>query len=170
VTQTPIWRPTARILVADADGRVLLFSAQEPGGARWWFTPGGGIHRGETLEAAAARELKEETGYACTEDELGPVVATTAGQWRAEEEAEEEGKLFLGAHSFFFLRVPHPELNTDAQEDLERSMITGHRWWALPDLRSATERVWPAAADLADLLDRLLRGDIPPHPVRLPRR
>jgi 8-oxo-dGTP pyrophosphatase MutT (NUDIX family) len=166
VTPTPVWRPTARILVADADGRVLLFSATEPAGARWWFTPGGGIHRGETLAAAATRELKEETGYACTEAELGPVVATTAGQWRSEE----EDKLFLGAHSFFFLRAPHPELNTDGQEDLERSMITGHRWWTVPDLRTATERVWPAAPDLADLLERLLRGDIPARPVRLPRR
>jgi len=152
--------------VAETGGRVLLFSAQEPAGPRWWFTPGGGVNRGETLAAAGARELKEETGYACTEAELGPVVATTAGQWRSAE----EGKLFLGAHSFFFLRVPSPELNTDGQEDLERSLITGHRWWTVPDLRTATERVWPAAPDLADLLDRLLRGDIPPRPVRLPRR
>jgi 8-oxo-dGTP pyrophosphatase MutT (NUDIX family) len=166
VAPTPIWRPTARILVADADGRVLLFSAQDLAGSRWWFTPGGGVHRGETLAAAGARELKEETGYACTEAELGPVVATTAGQWRSEE----EGKLFLGAHSFFFLRVPQARLNTDGQEDLERSVITGHRWWAVPDLRTATERIWPAAPDLAGLLDRLLRGDIPSRPVRLPRR
>jgi 8-oxo-dGTP pyrophosphatase MutT (NUDIX family) len=152
--------------VADAGGRVLLFSARDRAGARWWFTPGGGLRRGETLEAAAARELAEETGYACTQAELGPVVATTAGLWRSEE----EDKLFLGAHSFFFLRVPHPELNTDGQEDLERSLISGHRWWTVPGLRAATERVWPAAPDLAELVDRLLRGDIPPRPVRLPRR
>jgi 8-oxo-dGTP pyrophosphatase MutT (NUDIX family) len=164
VTPTPIWRPTARILVADPEGRVLLFSAREADGERWWFTPGGGVHRGETVQAAAVRELFEETGYAVAECGLGPVVATSSSLWLAKE----EGKLFLGAHSFFFLRVPDRKLNTDGQEDLERSMITGHHWWSVADLRAATERIAPLG--LAGLLDRLLRGDTPPHPVRLPRR
>lgn len=164
VTPTPVWRPTARILVADPDGRVLLFSAQEADEERWWFTPGGGVHRGETVKAAGVRELFEETGFAVTEAGLGPVVATTTGLWQVEE----KGTLYLGAHSFFFIRVPSTTLNTDGQEDLERSMITGHRWWSVDELRAATERVSPLG--LADLLDRLLRGDVPPLPVRLPRR
>jgi 8-oxo-dGTP pyrophosphatase MutT (NUDIX family) len=162
VNQTPIWRPTARILVADPEGRVLLFSAGA--GERWWFTPGGGVHRGETLRAAGVRELFEETGYKVTEDALGPVVATSMGLWRAEE----LGKLFLGAHSFFFLRVKHTELDTDGQEDLERSMITGHRWWSVADLRAATEVIAPRG--LAGLMDGLLRGEVPSRPVWLPRR
>jgi 8-oxo-dGTP pyrophosphatase MutT (NUDIX family) len=150
--------------VADPADRVLLFSAQDPGEERWWFTPGGGVHRGETVRGAAVRELFEETGFACTEDELGPVVATSTGLWLAAE----QGKLFLGAHSFFFLRVSRATLNTDGQEDLERSMITGHRWWSVPELRAATEVIAPLG--LADLLSRLLRGDVPASPVRLPRR
>jgi 8-oxo-dGTP pyrophosphatase MutT (NUDIX family) len=162
--KTPIWRPTARILVADPEGRVLLFSAQEPDGERWWFTPGGGVHRGETVQAAGVRELFEETGYKVAEAELGPIVATSSGLWLAEE----EGKLFLGAHSFFFLRVAHTDLDTDGQEDLERSMITGHHWWSVTELRAATELISPLG--LAELMDRLLRGDIPARPVRLPRR
>jgi 8-oxo-dGTP pyrophosphatase MutT (NUDIX family) len=149
--------------VADPKGRVLLFSAREEDGERWWFTPGGGMHRGETVQGAAVRELSEETGFAVTEAELGPVVATSTGLWRAEE-----GKLFLGAHSFFFVRVPDTTLNTDGQEDLERSMITGHRWWSTDELRAASERISPLG--LADLLDRLLCGDLPARPVRLPRR
>lgn len=150
--------------MADPEGRVLLFSAREPDGERWWFTPGGGVHRGETVRAAGVRELFEETGYTVTEGGLGPVVATSSGLWFAEEES----KLFLGAHSFFFLRVPHTALDTDGQEDLERSMITGHHWWTIEELRAASERVTPLG--LAGLMGRLLCGDIPERPVRLPRR
>lgn len=150
--------------MADPEGRVLLFSAREADGERWWFTPGGGVGRGETVTAAAVRELFEETGFAVTEAALGPVVATSSSHWRAEE----SGKLYLGAHSFFFVRVTQTKLNTDGREDLERALITGHRWWSVADLRAATERITPLR--LADLMDRLLRGDIPERPVRLPRR
>lgn len=150
--------------MTDPGDRVLLFSARERDGERWWFTPGGGVHRGETVRVAAVRELLEETGFKTTQDGLGPVVATSASRWFAAE----EGKLFLGAHSFFFLRVTDTELNTDGQEDLERNMITGHRWWTHPELHAATERISPPG--LADLMTRLLAGDRPSPPLRLDRR
>jgi 8-oxo-dGTP pyrophosphatase MutT (NUDIX family) len=161
--QTPIFRPTARILVVAPEGRVLLLSAQATNGDRWWLTPGGGVHRGETVQAAGVRELSEETGYCVEEAELGPVVATVTNFWRSRE-----GKPFLGAHSFFFLRVPHTTLQTDGREEYEHTFLTGHRWWSVADLRAATEAISPLG--LADLMERLLRGDIPERPVRLPKR
>ena len=163
VNPTPVWRPTARILLADPEGRILMFSAREPDGERWWFTPGGGVHRGETIRAAGVRELFEETGVIVTPAGLGPVVATSTSMWQPNA-----GKRFLGAHSFFFLRVARAEIDTGGQEELERAMITGHHWWSLAELRAATERIAPLG--LADLMGRLLSGDIPERPVRLPRR
>jgi 8-oxo-dGTP pyrophosphatase MutT (NUDIX family) len=155
----PTWRPTARVIVVDPDERLLLFSATRADGTTWWFTPGGGVHRGETVEAAAVRELAEEIGYACTEAELGPTVATCAGTWASRE------RRFFAADSFFFLRVPRLAINTDGQEEWERSYITGHRWWTLGEIREASGAVSPHG--LADLADQLLRGEAPGRPIRL---
>jgi 8-oxo-dGTP pyrophosphatase MutT (NUDIX family) len=159
---TPIWRPTARLLVLDPLDRVLLFSAAGPRGT-WWFTPGGGVHRGETLAAAAVRELAEETGYVRRESEIGPLVATCAGLWHADD-----GTRFLGADSFFFVRVDDAAISDDGWEALERSVITGHRWWTPAELRETSDMVVPAG--LADLMTSLLAEGVPEHPIRLPWR
>lgn len=48
-----------RVLVQDEAGKVLLVRHTYLDG---WYLPGGGVDAGETMEAAAIRELREETG------------------------------------------------------------------------------------------------------------
>jgi len=58
-------------VVLNRDGRVLLARrAHEPLKGEWSL-PGGGVEVGETLEAAVAREILEETGLSIV---VGPVV------------------------------------------------------------------------------------------------
>ena len=164
VSLIPRFRPTARLLVLDPLDRLLMFRFDNGRDGVSWLTPGGGIHRGETVEAAAVRELAEETGYLVAEADLGPVVATRGGVWRSDR----SGRLVFAADTFFLVRVAHSRVNTDGHEELERSIITGHRWWTMPELRETTEYVSPPGT--GDLVAALLRAGAPARPVRLPSR
>jgi 8-oxo-dGTP pyrophosphatase MutT (NUDIX family) len=59
-------RPSARLLVVNPSGQVLLFRFVHKNGPLagqdYWATPGGGVEDEETFEQAAIRELEEETG------------------------------------------------------------------------------------------------------------
>jgi 8-oxo-dGTP pyrophosphatase MutT (NUDIX family) len=55
----------SRVVVVDAADRVLLVKQTY---SPYWILPGGGVERGETLAAAAARELLEEAGIVPAEN------------------------------------------------------------------------------------------------------
>jgi putative (di)nucleoside polyphosphate hydrolase len=62
-----LYRPNVGVVVFDRAGRVWLGRrAGAPGPHNWQF-PQGGVDDGEDLEAAARRELHEETGIASVE-------------------------------------------------------------------------------------------------------
>ena len=69
-------RTSARVVLLDPDGRVLLVRGHDPlvPDVTFWFTVGGAVETGENMRAAAVREIREETGAVVAPDDLrGPM-------------------------------------------------------------------------------------------------
>jgi 8-oxo-dGTP pyrophosphatase MutT (NUDIX family) len=61
----PRYQFSAGGLVLDQDGNVLLIRARDLRNRPVWTLPKGALVAGESSEAAALREVREETGYRC---------------------------------------------------------------------------------------------------------
>jgi 8-oxo-dGTP pyrophosphatase MutT (NUDIX family) len=155
-------RDTARVIMVGPDDRVLLFRhlLRAPWSREGWLTPGGGIDPGESPVEAAVRELREETGHTLTTAAAGPAVAFDSGESSTAEAT------FAEVNWYFFARVPTACLDLSGQDEYERRELLDVRWWSIADLRTTTDLVFPVG--LADLTARLLGGDLPAEPLRLP--
>ena len=158
---TPSRRLTARVLLFDPDGRLLLMKGRPsaaPAGPGAWFTIGGGAAPGETIPQAAAREIVEETGF--TDFELGPVV------WRREGEFQlAEGPVWMDEHYLLARCAGGDPLRHGWQPD-EHALIDDIRWWTHAELKATDERVFPPG--LAELLEDIAGGRLPPAPIVIP--
>ncbi len=141
-------RRAARVILLDPDDRVLLMRYDhEPPNGRHWATPGGGAEEGEGYRAAAVRELTEETGW--TDITLLREVA------RRDFDMDYAGQMIHQDERFYLAR-------TDQHERAIRDVTTVHaadgiaawRWWALAELDTTEERVWPPG------LARLIRAQL----------
>ncbi|KUI24555.1 exopolyphosphatase [Mycobacterium sp. IS-1496] len=159
-------RVSARVVLLDESGAVLLFCGSDPSLAdapRWWFTVGGAVEAGETLAQAAAREVAEETGLRVDQDRLiGPV-------WRRDAVFEFDGSVLRSQEMFFVCRTRRFEPSLGGHTALERRTIHGHRWCdatMIDELVADGETVYPQ--QLGALLVRaneLADGPTPPGPV-----
>lgn len=145
-------RRTARVLLVDDLGRLLLFSDSDPGipGLRWWITPGGGIEPGESERAGAVREIHEETGLVSDTGALtGPVARRRVRHGYTDVVVDQQ-------EVFFGLAVAAFEVDDAGHTDEERLTMTEHRWWTRDELAGTTETIWPAG--LLELWDRMVAG------------
>ena len=146
-------RTSARIVLLDDDGCVLLFCGSDPAvpdgpAPVWWFTVGGAVQAGETLPQAAVRELEEETGLRVEPgDMIGPV-------WRRDAVIDFNASVIRSEEMFFVHRTRRFEPSTAGRTGLERAYIHGHRWCdatIITELVARGETVYPL--QLGQLLD-----------------
>jgi 8-oxo-dGTP pyrophosphatase MutT (NUDIX family) len=140
-------RPAARVLVLDAENRVLLFQSTlvdgPDAGRRYWYVPGGALEAGESYEQAAIRELREETGVRMDDvgGEIGrrEFILTLVG-----------GERVAAEEHFFAVRTDPGVVSLDGWVDGERAHLEDHRWWPAADLEETAEVVFPE--NIGDLL------------------
>jgi 8-oxo-dGTP pyrophosphatase MutT (NUDIX family) len=151
-------RRAARVLLVDADRRVLLFRGHDPHRPEitYWFTVGGGIDEGETPAQAAVRELAEETGLRVDESTLsGPVYHDVV-------EFPFEGVMYRQEQAFYLHQVNTWAVDRRGFQAEESRSIDAYRWWSLADLEATAETVYPRS--LAALLQRVLPARPPGAP------
>ena len=125
------YRPCAGIMLVNRAGRVFV-ARRLDGSADTWQMPQGGIDEGEEAEAAALRELREETGV--TPDKVA-VIGRAADEQVYDLPDELIGRLWGGRYrgqrqSWFCLRF----LGEDADVDIATEHPEFGDWrWADPD-------------------------------------
>jgi 8-oxo-dGTP pyrophosphatase MutT (NUDIX family) len=147
-------RTSARVVLLDEQGAVLLFCGSDPAFAgegeapRWWFTVGGAVLPGERLVDAGVREIAEETGLRVDAAAMvGPV-------WRRDKLIDFNGTVVSSQEFYFVHRTTRFEPTAAGRTPLELRYIHGHRWCdcaAIEQLAAGGQTVYPL--QLGELLE-----------------
>jgi 8-oxo-dGTP diphosphatase len=147
-------RRTARVLVFDPVGRVLLIRfvvMRAEGEFCFWLTPGGEIEVGETEMEAAVRELREE---------LGLEVAVVGPVYSEANQFEHQGEMRDNVDFFFVARcaADAPRLCGVTAEEI--AVMREIRWWRAEEIEASGERFFPLdlAARVREFGGTVIRG------------
>ena len=156
--QSPILRPSARLLVIDPDKRLLLFKAiVSPDVGELWLTPGGRLEEGETFEAGALRKLREQTGMSGVS--LGPCVWTRTHVFRR------SGVTYKQVERYFAVRTESRDVSHNNWTASERETLVEHCWWTQREMQRTQAVLVPRG--LFSLLGPILAGDYPSEPLAI---
>lgn len=134
-------RLASRILLISHSQRLLLFKIHYDSGAlsgrSYWATPGGKLRGGESFEAAAIRELHEETGV--NTQSVGHCVARKEFSWQMPD-----GEQVIAVEHYYVVHVRDERCSATRWSDQERDALCDVRWWSESELAACREEIFPA--------------------------
>jgi 8-oxo-dGTP pyrophosphatase MutT (NUDIX family) len=145
-----------KLLLLDADDRLLLIHAKDPRAAlECWYPVGGGVEPGESLHETATREAYEETGLA----------ALPPGRhvWRRDHIYEYDGRVVPVHEEWLLYKVNHFEPAPAKLSHHETRSILGFRWWRSQELAASADTIFPP--HLGRLMMDLLTNGAPATPI-----
>jgi 8-oxo-dGTP pyrophosphatase MutT (NUDIX family) len=149
-------REVVRLIVVDAEERVLLFCIREPlypEEGTCWELPGGGIDSGETYVTAALRELREETGIIAEPKQVGRPIWSRRATFRHAGERRLQNEVVVIVR----LDVSRPEIDEAEQLADEQETYLGFLWWSVREVEASAERFYPGS--LQKYVRRALEGE-----------
>jgi len=130
-------RRSARLVILDPHGRLLLFRYRDEHQPVFWSTAGGELVGGEGYRSAAERELQEETGFECA---VGPLLYE-----REDVYAVSRSVPAHWCERYFLVNCDStrsPSRNGWSEE--ERCTIQDWQWWSVREMLNGGENFLPS--------------------------
>jgi len=136
----PRRRLASRVLLISDSRRLLLFKIRFNSGVlagvSYWATPGGKLRDNESFEAAAIREVYEETGIEV--QSVGNCVARKEFSWLMPD-----GEQVIAVEHYYVVHVRDEQCSSMRWSDRELEAVCEVRWWSACELAVCREKIFP---------------------------
>lgn len=133
-----------RILLFNSANALLFMGAEDKkltgadgNKGRFWFLVGGSLEKGETFQAAAKRELTEETGLTDADVIWGAEIAEGVVHLK------KNGQPLDIYQRFVVAKTEKDTVHPNNLDEWEQNAVKGLRWFSQKEIQTSKETIYP---------------------------